>query len=146
MAPQGGIVVMKRLLPIAILALLAAPGSLANSPPVKSTTLVDTTRTVLGQPLVLPDKNPELKVTVLEIAPGAKLPRHEHPWSRYAYVLAGDLQVTFDQGLVKQYHTGDFIVEGVKAWHYGENIGSAPVRLLVIDQTEAGQPATVLAP
>ncbi len=143
---RKGILTMKRLLPIALFALLAAPGGLADSPPVKSTTLLDTTRTVLGQPLALPAKDPELKVTVLEIAPGAKLPRHQHPWSRYAYVLAGDLQVTFDTGLVKQYHTGDFIVEGVKAWHFGENIGSAPVRLLVIDQTESGQPATVLAP
>jgi len=137
---------MKRLLPIAVLALLAAPAGLADNQPVKSTTVIDTTKTVLGQPLALPEKDPELKVTLLEIAAGAKLPRHEHPWSRYAYVLAGDLQVTFDGGLVKQYHAGDFIVEGVKAWHYGENIGSGPVRLLVIDQTEAGQPATVLAP
>ena len=77
---------------------------------------------------------------------GARLPRHEHPWSRYAYVLAGELAVTFDGGLTKHYKAGDFIVEGVNAWHYGENTGHETVRLLVIDQTEAGQSNTVLAP
>jgi hypothetical protein len=29
-------------------------------------------------------------------------------------------------------------------WHFGENIGADPVRLLVIDQVEAGQGNTVL--
>jgi hypothetical protein len=29
------------------------------------------------------------------------------------------------------------------AWHYGTNIGSEPVRLLVIDQVEAGQQNTI---
>ena len=137
---------MKRLFRLALLCLLAAPGALAQSPKVTVTPLVDTTRTVLGQPLVLPAKNPELKVSLFEIPAGARLPRHEHPWSRYAYVLAGELAVTFDGGLTKHYKAGDFIVEGVNAWHYGENTGHETVRLLVIDQTEAGQSNTVLAP
>ena len=137
---------MKRLPGLALLWLLAAPGALAESPKVTVTPLVDTTKTVLGQPLVLPAKNPELKVTLFEIPPGAKLPRHEHPWSRYAYVLAGELTVTFDGGFAKHYKAGDFIVEAVNAWHFGENTGKETVRLLVIDQVEAGQSNTVLAP
>jgi quercetin dioxygenase-like cupin family protein len=77
--------------------------------------------------------------------PAPRLPRHEHPFSRYAYVLQGDLTVEFDGGLQKQYHAGDFIVEAVGSWHFGMNPGKLPVRLLVIDQVEAGQPATILA-
>jgi len=33
----------------------------------------------------------------------------------------------------------------VGSWHFGMNPGTVPVRLLVIDQVEAGQPATILA-
>ena len=137
---------MTRLHWLGLLCLLAAPGALADSPKVTVTPLVATTKTVLGQPLALPTKNPELKVALYEIPPGARLPRHEHPWSRYAYVLAGELTVTFDDGLAKRYRAGDFIVEAVNAWHFGENAGKEPVRLLVIDQVEAGQSNTVMAP
>jgi len=37
-------------------------------------------------------------------------------------------------------------VEAVNAWHFGENTGKDTVRLLVIDQVEAGHSNTVLAP
>ena len=42
------------------------------------------------------------------------------------------------------YKTGDFIVESVGQWHRGANIGSEPVKLLVIDMVEEGQSNTVL--
>ena len=137
---------MKRLSSLALLCLLTAPVAQADAPKVTVTPLIDTTKTVLGQPLVLPTKNPELKVSLFEILPGARLPRHEHPWSRYAYVLQGELTVTFDNGLAKHYKAGDFIVEAVNAWHFGQNTGKETVRLLVIDQVEAGHSNTVLAP
>ena len=137
---------MKRLVRLALLCVLIAPGAWAGAPKVTVTPLVSTTQTVLGQPLVLPSKNPELKVSLFEIPPGVRLPRHEHPWSRYAYVLQGELTVTFDGGLAKHYKAGDFIVEAVNAWHFGQNTGKETVRLLVIDQVEAGQSNTVLAP
>ena len=40
--------------------------------------------------------------------------------------------------------TSDFIVEMIDQWHQGSNIGADPVKLLVIDQIEAGAQATVL--
>jgi quercetin dioxygenase-like cupin family protein len=137
---------MKHLVWLALLCVLAAPGARADAPKVTVTPLLDTTKTVLGQPLALPTKSPELMVSLFEIPPGARLPRHKHPWSRYAYVLEGELTVTFDGGLAKHYKAGDFIVEAVNAWHFGENTGKETVRLLVIDQVEAGQSNTVMAP
>ena len=80
-----------------------------------------------------------------DIAPGARLARHKHPFSRYAYVLAGDLTVEFDGGKQRQYHTGDIVVEAVDTWHFGSNSGTVPVRLLVIDQVEEGQSSTIPA-
>ena len=75
-----------------------------------------------------------------EIPAGAKLPVHKHPSPRYAYVLAGTLRVaTADESRSWEYKAGDFIVEMIDAWHYGMNTGAEPVRLLVIDQVEAGR-------
>ena len=84
-----------------LLALLLAAGTARTdqAPPVTVKTLITTDRTVLGQPLVLPKRDPVLIVSTYDIAPGARLPRHEHPFSRYAYVLQGDLTGDVDGGL-----------------------------------------------
>jgi quercetin dioxygenase-like cupin family protein len=101
--------------------------------------------TAIGQPIALPKDNPEVRVTLFEIPVGATLPVHKHPFPRYAYVLAGKLRVS-DKDDVRtfNYAAGDFIIEMIDAWHYGTNSGTEPVRLLVIDQVEAGQQNTTL--
>ena len=73
------------------------------------------------------------------------LPVHRHPFSRYAVVLEGVLRVARPgHAEVTDYRAGEVVVEMVDEWHYGTNIGTVPVRLIVIDQVEAGSPATVL--
>lgn len=117
----------------------------ASGTPVVVTPLMSTTETASGEPIVLPQKDAQVVVSMFEIAAGASLPAHKHPFPRYAYVLAGTLQVTnLETGKVDTYKTGDFIVEMVGRWHQGANVGSDPVRLLVIDQVEKGQQNTIL--
>jgi quercetin dioxygenase-like cupin family protein len=117
----------------------------AADAPVKSTAVISTTKTAIGQPIVLPAKDAQVIVTVLEIAPGTKLPRHKHPFQRYGYVMQGELTVEYEGGKRQVFHTGDFIVEALDTWHFGANTGSVPVKLLVIDQVEAGKTNTILA-
>ena len=124
---------------------LAGVAAADTAPPVTVKTLLTTDKTDIGQPLVLPTHHPVLTVSTYDIAPGARLARHKHPFSRYAYVLAGDLTVEFDGGKQRQYHAGDIVVEAVDTWHFGTNSGTVPVRLLVIDQVEEGQSSTILA-
>jgi quercetin dioxygenase-like cupin family protein len=108
--------------------------------PVKSTAVTST-----GQPITLPQKNIEVTASIFDIAPGATLPVHKHPFPRYGYVLSGTLKVTnVDTGRSDTFKAGDFIVEMIDQWHQGSNIGLDPVKLLVIDQIEAGVQATVL--
>jgi quercetin dioxygenase-like cupin family protein len=108
--------------------------------PIKTTNVTST-----GQPLTLPQKNVQVAASIFDIAPGATLPVHKHPFPRYAYVLAGTLKVTnVDTGKSDTFKTGDFIVEMIDQWHQGSNIGADPVKLLVIDQIEEGAQATVL--
>ncbi|WP_225874016.1 cupin domain-containing protein [Terrihabitans soli] len=103
------------------------------------------TQTALGQDIALPQGNAEVTVLTYEIPPGARLPVHKHPYPRYAYVLAGHLKVsTGDDTKSFSYGPGDFIIEILDAWHYGETVGSETVKLLVIDQAPPGESNTLL--
>ena len=81
----------------------------------------------------------------MEIAPGAKLPRHMHPFARYAYVLEGEVRVEYEGGQRQTFRAGEFIVEAIGVWHFGTNTGKGPLSLLVIDQVEVGKSNTILA-
>jgi quercetin dioxygenase-like cupin family protein len=119
--------------------------ALAEEQAVVVNPVLSTTTTASGQPIALPQHDAQVMVSTYDIAPGAKLPVHKHPFPRYAYVLAGTLRVTNQEtGTATDYQAGQFIVEVLDTWHFGENIGADPVRLLVIDQVEAGQGNTVL--
>lgn len=109
------------------------------------TPLGSATETAAGQPITLPQKDVQVLVSSYEIPAGATLPVHKHPFPRYAYVLAGNLQVTnVATGKTTSYKTGDFIVEMIGEWHRAANLGADPVRLLVIDQVEQGAKNTIL--
>ena len=142
---------MREILTVAALLAICASFTAAHAldsgaaAPVVVTPVKTTAVTSTGQPLVLPQKNVEVGASIYDIAPGATLPVHKHPFARYAYVLAGTLQVTnVDTGKSDVFKTGDFIVEMIDQWHRGSNIGADPVKLVVIDQIEAGAEATVL--
>ena len=136
---------MRRLFAATIVALACLAAANAADGPVKATPVLTTTKTAIGQPIVLPPKDVQVIVTTLEIAPGAKLPRHKHPFQRYGYVMQGELTVEYEGGKRQVFHAGDFIVEALNVWHFGANTGTVPVKLLVIDQVEAGKTNTILA-
>ena len=142
---------MRKILTVAALLAICASFTAAHAldsgaaAPVVVTPVKTTAVTSTGQPLILPQKNVEVTASIYDIAPGATLPVHKHPFARYAYVLAGTLQVTnVDTGKSDVFKAGDFIVEMIDQWHRGSNIGADPVKLVVIDQIEAGAEATVL--
>ncbi len=141
---------MRRFTPAIVMLAVVVPfaGAYAldsGAPPVVVTPIKKTTATSTGQPIVPPTTNVEVAASIFEIAPGATLPVHKHPFPRYAYVLQGTLEVTnVDTGQRDMFRTGDFIVEMVDQWHQGSNVGADPVKLLVIDQTEAGAASTLL--
>ncbi|MER9764598.1 cupin domain-containing protein [Mesorhizobium sp. M0189] len=117
----------------------------ASGTPVVVTPLASRTETASGQPITLPQKNVQVLVSAYQIAPGATLPVHKHPFPRYAYVEAGTLQVTnVETGKSNTYKSGDFIIEMIGQWHQATNVGADPVKLLVIDQIEEGTKNTVL--
>jgi quercetin dioxygenase-like cupin family protein len=127
---------------------MGAPPPLPNAAaPAKTivTKLFSGTKTALGQDIALPATGGEVTVLSYDIPPGAKLPVHMHKHPRYAYVLAGRLKVsTADGSQSFEYGPGDFIVEMLDTWHFGETVGADAVKLLVIDQAPAGETNTLL--
>jgi quercetin dioxygenase-like cupin family protein len=93
----------------------------------------------------LPQKDAQIVVSIYDVAPGAMLPVHKHPYPRYGYVLSGELRVTnMETRQNDTYKPGDFILESVRQWHMGANVGDKPLKLLVIDIVEKGQTNTVV--
>ncbi|EKS27499.1 cupin domain-containing protein [Afipia felis] len=121
------------------------PAQTETAKPVIVRPVMSAVTTSSGQPIVLPQKDAQVVVSTYEIAPGAVLPVHKHPFPRYAYVQAGSLRVTNnDTGKSEDFKPGDFIVEAVGQWHFGTNTGKDAVKLLVIDMVEKGKPNTIL--
>lgn len=145
---------MMRIAPVAVVAaaLLGFAPLHAESPrvdvaakPVIVRPVMSATTTSSGQPITLPQNDAQVVVSTYEIAPGAVLPVHKHPFPRYAYVQAGSLRVTNnDTGKSEDFKPGDFIVEAVGQWHFGTNTGKDAVKLLVIDMVEKGKANTIL--
>ena len=107
--------------------------------------LLSTQVTATGQPIVLPQRDVQLIVSEFEIAPGATMPVHRHPFPRYAIVMEGTLRVARPgRQDVFEYVAGDVVVEMVGELHFGTNTGTTAVRLIVIDQVIAGSPHTVV--
>ncbi len=130
----------------AVLVLAAGSGARAADGP-SAQQLLSATQTVTGQPIALPQGPVQVTVWKIEIPAGGKLPVHKHPWPRYAYVLSGKVRVVYpDTGKTMEFGAGDVFFEGVDVWHYGETVGSEPVRLLITDQAPVGQVNMVLKP
>jgi len=124
---------------------LQAAASDQTAAQVVVSTVLSTNVTASGQPIVLPQKDVHIVVSTYNIAKGAKLSVHEHPFARYAYVLAGRLQVTnTETGRSNVYKAGDFIVEAIGQSHQAANVGTGPVKLLVVDQVEGDGSNTVV--
>ncbi|HXL98348.1 MAG TPA: cupin domain-containing protein [Rhizomicrobium sp.] len=116
----------------------------ADAPAPVSTLIAATKTTITGQPIVVPP-NPEVRLTTVEFAPGARLPVHKHLYPHYVYVLEGTLSVTnVETGKSFDLKQGSFFAEMIDTWHYGTNNTAAPLKLLVIDQVPQGTKTNVV--
>jgi hypothetical protein len=83
--------------PAPLLACIVPHAAGAAAAPVTGNPVLTTTQTAAGQPIPLPDGTAQVTVSEFEIAPGARLPVHKHPFPRMAYVLAGHLVLTHEE-------------------------------------------------
>ncbi|MGR5145259.1 cupin domain-containing protein [Photobacterium alginatilyticum] len=106
--------------------------------------LVKTTRSWDGQMLPAYTLNqPEVTIKKITVAPGEKLPWHQHPVINAGILLSGELRVTTtDQ--VLELKEGDTIIEVMNTSHFGENTGKTPAEIIVFYLAEKGAEVTVL--
>lgn len=111
---------------------------------VKVTTLVKTTTTSSGDPVVYPlIDDPEVTALLVEIPPGAETGWHEHPVPCYAYIIAGTVVVETQDGTKHSFSAGDAFAEMMNRLHNGRNPGPETVRLVMFVTGEKGKPFTV---
>jgi quercetin dioxygenase-like cupin family protein len=130
----------------AVAALVAAFDAIAAAP-VASTLLLETSTSWNGAPITFPvTSEPEVQMLVVDIAAGAATPWHKHPVSSFAYVLAGKLRVELEDKKAHDFKAGDAFGEVVDTWHRGVNIGSEPVKILVLYTGAKGTPISIPQP
>ena len=136
---------MKRLvLAMALVAFGGYAASAADAPKITIEKIIETDKTVIGQPIVMP-KDPTLVVTVATFPPGSRLPVHKHPYPHYGYMLEGELTVVnVETGKSSTIKKDDFLVEMNDTWHYGVNNGKTDVKLLIIDHLPKGVTSNVV--
>jgi quercetin dioxygenase-like cupin family protein len=128
---------MRTLFSLAFLLATVSLPATAAAPTMTAHVLLNTTTTATGQAIALPSGSVRVIGSIVEIEPGYAPGYHEHLYSRYAYVLAGHLDVQDEGGIVRHYAPGDFFVETIHGWHRPHVVGTTPVKLLVIDQQPA---------
>ena len=118
-----------------------AAAAAANSPYAKVVEVFTGDTTIAGEKVSFPKGNPGIKSVVVTMAPGEKTAWHRHGTPLYAYILEGELTVTY-QGLGdRHYSKGDGFLEAMQVAQQGYNPGLGPVRILAVFLTgDGGQP------
>ena len=89
--------------------------------------------TITGQPIRYPDtKSPEVSSVLVTIQAGGESGRHKHPVSPHIYIIEGQVTIEFDDGKRQQFKAGEAFLEAVYTWHNAKNLGTTPVKMLVV--------------
>lgn len=100
--------------------------------------------TVLNQLIDYPSASQaQISSSIITLPPGVETGLHKHDAPMYAYILTGELTVTYDGGVVKTYREGEAVMEAQGTAHNGRNAGTVPVRVLVVNIGASGVANTV---
>jgi len=117
-----------------------------NSTGAKVTTLLKTTSSWNGKPIVYPEGQAEITGMLVEIAPGGETGWHEHPVPSFGMVLEGVLEITLKSGEVKRLQSGDTLAEVADTLHNSRSVGTQPVKFVVFYAGAVGRPLTIKHP
>ncbi len=107
---------------------------------VKSSVVLQGTKTFTGQDLSYPLLKPQITAVLLEVAPGGNSGRHLHPVPQLGYVLEGTWTLVTEGQGEKVFGPGEAFLESINTWHTGFNRGTTPVKLLAVFVGEEGKP------
>ncbi|MEO9526365.1 cupin domain-containing protein [Roseibium sp.] len=102
--------------------------------------------TVAGEKVAFPKQNPSVRAIEITMAPGEVTAWHQHHAPLFAYILEGEITVTYEEIGKKVYREGEGILEAMDVTHRGENTGAVPAKILAVFLLgDEGKP-TVLEP
>jgi len=100
--------------------------------------------TVTGGVLAFPSSDPAVHSYIVTLQPGETTAWHKHEAPMFAYILEGEVTVTYDGNGKKVFSAGDGLLEAQDVVHRGENTGETPVRILTVVMLGDGKAATQL--
>jgi len=99
--------------------------------------------TVAGEKVAFPQENPSVRAIEITMDPGEITGWHQHHAPLFAYILDGEITVTYEEIGKKVYRAGDGLLEAMDVTHRGENTGKGPARILAVFLLGDGEQAVV---
>lgn len=116
---------------LTILLLFANPGFAHEN--FHTEILLDTTRTIVGEPIQYPQQSPaKLTSAVITIPAGTSTGWHQHTVPLVGYLLSGTLEMEYANGQRQTLKPGQAIAEAMHIAHIGANPGLDSVKIFVV--------------
>ena len=96
------------------------------------TPVLQTSQTIIGQPIAYPAGTAEVTAVIITIVPGGETGWHLHAVPLFGYMLEGQLTVDYGDKGTHTYAGGDALMEAMNWPHNGMNKGAVPVRILAV--------------
>lgn len=126
------------------LSVLGAVTATALAPSATFTPRLETTKTIMDQPIVYPTGAPA-KITAgeVDLPPGGATGWHKHTIPVVGTILEGELTVDYGSKGKRTFKKGDAFVESIDNIHQGTNTGSGTLRIYVVFVGAEGLPTSV---
>lgn len=102
--------------------------------------LLNTSTTVLGQPIDYPDGAARLVATVKTLPPEGVSPWHSHDRPTIGYVIEGAIETDYGDEGRRRFSSGEALVEALDVAHAVRNPGMRTARILVLELKDATDP------
>jgi quercetin dioxygenase-like cupin family protein len=95
-------------------------------------------KTIIGQDYEYPKGAPLIESYVIEIPPGQKTGIHLHQVPLLAYIISGRIETNYGSKGSKVSSAGDVFIEAMEWCHFGQALGTEPVKILAIYLNSVG--------
>ncbi|KZL21772.1 Cupin domain protein [Pseudovibrio axinellae] len=100
--------------------------------------------TITKQPFYYPSEGKaQITSLIITLAPGEVVKEHKHPVPLYGYILDGELTITYEEEAPVTVKKGEALIEALNTWHYGQNTGTVPTRILAVFMGAKGVPNVI---
>jgi quercetin dioxygenase-like cupin family protein len=123
---------------------LGAATAMALAPSITFVPLLQTSKTVIDEPIVYPTSAPA-KITAgyIDLPAGVSTGWHKHGIPLIGMVMEGELTVDYGNKGKRTYKPGEAFVEAINQTHQGTNTGTGTLRLLAIYIGAEGMPTSI---